>query len=241
MTADQRATQHTGDDSPGSDRGSPIGIVSATGPAGSALAARLAASGTSVVIGSRDVAKAEAVLAHLVDRWGPAPMALIHAADNAAAAACDLVVLATDATHASAVAIQHRTALSGKVVVSMAAEVTRTDRGMAAVLPLGGSIAVATQRALPTSKIVAALHHVPAAILGNLAAELDVDVMIVSDHADAVAEVTARLGPITVGRFLDAGPLANAPALEAMTAALISINRNTHGENSLRLVDTSAE
>ncbi len=109
---------------------------------------------------------------------------------------------------------------------------------MAAVLPEGGSIAGATQSALPDSRIVAALHHVPAAVLGDLDNDLDVDIMCTSDDAEAIDEVRRRLGVVTVGRFLDAGPLDNTPALEAMTAVLICVNRHTGTENSLRLVDT---
>jgi NADPH-dependent F420 reductase len=221
------------------NRSETIGIMSATGPAGSALAARLAAAGVPVVVGSRETNKAAAVATTLVDRWGAAAMATLTPGDNAAAAAAPMVVLATDANHALSVAVEHRDALAHKVVVSMAARVTRTDRGMAAVLPPEGSIAAAVQTALGTSMVAAALHHVPAAMLGDLDADLDVDVMTVSDHAEAFAVVHDRLGVVTSGRFLDAGPLANAPALEAMTAALICINRHTHSENSLRLVDTT--
>ena len=48
-----------------------IGILGATGPAGSGLAARLAADGQRVFAGSRDPAKAEATVRQLVERWGP--------------------------------------------------------------------------------------------------------------------------------------------------------------------------
>ncbi len=88
-----------------------IGIISATGPAGRALAARLAAGGTPTIVGSRDDAKAAAIVAELTDRWGGEAMAPLTAADNAAAASCPFVVLATDATHALDVAVLHRDAL----------------------------------------------------------------------------------------------------------------------------------
>lgn len=218
---------------------SAVGIISGTGPAGRALASRLAAAGTVCVIGSRDRSKAAKAVADLVLRWGGEAMSSLSVGDNGAAASCDLVVIATDAAHALDVAAAHRSQLAGKVVVTMAAHLRRTDRGMAAVLPEAGSIAAAMGMLLPDSSIVAALHSIPAAGLGNLDMTLDVDVLTAADSADAISEVASVLSPVTRGRFLDAGPLANAAALEALTAVLISVNISTRSENSIRLIDAS--
>ena len=47
-----------------------IGVLGATGPAGKGLAARLADVGHEVLAGSRERAKAEAVVDELQERWG---------------------------------------------------------------------------------------------------------------------------------------------------------------------------
>src|SRR4051794_4583562 len=71
-----------------------IGILGGTGPAGLGLAARLASVGMEPVIGSRSAERAAQVRAELVGSW-PGRGLSIGAADNAGAAACDLVVVAT--------------------------------------------------------------------------------------------------------------------------------------------------
>ena len=51
------------------ERSMRIGVLGATGPAGSALAARLASVGIEVVVGSRSEGKAASTVAELAKRW----------------------------------------------------------------------------------------------------------------------------------------------------------------------------
>ena len=80
-----------------------IGVLGATGPAGSSLSARLASVGFEVVIGSRSKYKAMEVRDELLARWPDRGLA-IDAGDNQAAADTDLCVIATpwDAAGATA-------------------------------------------------------------------------------------------------------------------------------------------
>ena len=71
-----------------------IGVLGATGPAGSGLAARLAAEGYEVVVGSRKLERAVEVRDGILERWPDRSLA-IEAADNAGAAEADLIVVAT--------------------------------------------------------------------------------------------------------------------------------------------------
>src|SRR2546421_7303420 len=97
-----------------------IGILGATGPAGSGLAARLTAGGQKVYAGSRDRARAEATVNRLVGQWGPT-MGHIDAVTNVEAAeAAEGVVLGTNARATVANATEHADRFAGKVVVSMA-------------------------------------------------------------------------------------------------------------------------
>ena len=61
-----------------------IGILGGTGPAGSALAARLASVGFDVVLGSRSAERAEASTNELLERWAGRQLQ-IEPADNAGA------------------------------------------------------------------------------------------------------------------------------------------------------------
>ena len=71
-----------------------IGILGGTGPAGTALGARLASIGYDVVLGSRSKYKALEARDSVLERWPDANLSVGYG-DNVAAAECDLVVLAT--------------------------------------------------------------------------------------------------------------------------------------------------
>ncbi|MFM8826824.1 MAG: NAD(P)-binding domain-containing protein, partial [Actinomycetota bacterium] len=71
-----------------------IGILGGTGPAGSALGARLASVGYDVVIGSRSRYRAMEAVDGLRSAWPDLNLS-VTAGDNVEAASCDVVVLAT--------------------------------------------------------------------------------------------------------------------------------------------------
>ena len=71
-----------------------IGILGGTGPAGSALAARLADAGYDVVVGSRSKYRAMEAVDTLLDAW-PGKNLSIAAGANEDAADADIVVIAT--------------------------------------------------------------------------------------------------------------------------------------------------
>ena len=96
-----------------------IGIVGATGPAGSALAIRLASAGHEVILGSRSAERATEVVDAILAQWSDRNLQ-ITAADNAGAAAAELVVIATpwDAAWTTAKSVSEL--LDSKVVICMA-------------------------------------------------------------------------------------------------------------------------
>jgi 8-hydroxy-5-deazaflavin:NADPH oxidoreductase len=212
-----------------------IGVLGATGPAGGGLVARLADIGHEVVAGSRSVERAQAAKDELVERWGDR-VAGVVAGTNADAAACELVVLATKWDGILDSAREHAAALDGKVVVSMANGLHKSGRGFAAIIPPEGSIAVQVQHALPGTKVVATLHHVPATELGELDHPLEIDLLVAGDDADAVATVSRVLAAIPGVRLIDAGPLVNSAGLEALTASLVHINVRHKAHSAIRIV-----
>lgn len=213
----------------------PIGIVSGTGPAGMGLAARLAFSGQTVHLGSRSKDRAAEAVVAIGRSLTTDNAVLLRAASNAEAAACSLVVLATNADHTVSIAGELAPDLADAIVVSMAARVKPGTRRMQPDLPPEGSIAATVALALPSSRVVAALQHVPAKILADLDRPFDADVLVCGDDVDAVDIVIDRLGRITTGTFYDAGPMANAEGIEAMTAVLISLNARYRGRFTLGL------
>jgi NADPH-dependent F420 reductase len=200
-----------------------IGIFGGTGPAGSGLAARLASIGYPTVIGSRSADRAIAVVDELVGQW-PQLGGLLDGGDNAAAADCDLVVIATPWDSAASTAQESEEALAGKIVISMANALVRVNREFQPLVPPRGSVAAHVQAAVPRCRVVAALHHLPAKELGHIDEPIDSDVLICGDDPSAVREVSAIVAEIPGCRPLDAGELSNAMAIEAFTSVLLQLN-----------------
>ncbi len=200
-----------------------IGVIGGSGPAGSALAARLASVGLTVMIGSRSKYRAMEARDHYVDLHPELADSLTYG-DNASAARADLVVIATPWDSAATMAQEYRDDLRGKVVVSMANALVRVGHEFQPLVPPRGSVAAHVQAAVPDCRIVAAFHHLPAKELGHLGAPIDSDVLICGDDPEAVREVSDIVGRIPGCRPLDAGELSNATAIEAFTAVLLQLN-----------------
>lgn len=200
-----------------------IGILGGTGPAGSALAARLASIGYSVVIGSRSRYRAMETRDSLVSQW-PQLAELLHSGDNEEAASADVVVIATPWDSAATTAQENEELLNGKVVISMANALVRVGHEFQPLVPPRGSVAAHVQASLPRARVVAAFHHLPAKELGHLGDPIDSDVLICSDDQKAIAVVSEIVAKIPGCRPLDAGELSNATAIEAFTAVLLQLN-----------------
>lgn len=198
-------------------------MIGGSGPAGTALAARLASVGYECVIGSRSKYRAMEARDRAVEGH-PELTDLLGYGDNAAAAECDLVVIATPWDSAATTAKEFEKQLQGKVLVSMANALVKVGPEFQPLVPPRGSVAAHVQAALPQSRVVAAFHHLPAKELGHLGEPIDSDVLICGDDPDAVEMVSEMVRKIPGCRPLDAGELSNATAIEAFTAVLLQLN-----------------
>ena len=200
-----------------------VGVLGGTGPAGTALAARLASIGYNVVIGSRSSEMAEEKAKEIRDAW-PALNLPLRGGSNEESAACDIVVLATPWDSAATTVREHAAALRGKVVISMANALVRVGHEFQPLVPPRGSVAAHVQAAAPDCRVVAAFHHLPAKELGHLGDPIDSDVLICSDDKEAIETVSEMVRRIPGCRPLDSGELSNATAIEAFTAVLLQLN-----------------
>jgi NADPH-dependent F420 reductase len=200
-----------------------VGVLGGTGPAGTALAARLSSIGYSVVIGSRSSERAEEKAKEIRDAW-PALNLPLRGGTNEESASCDIVVLATPWDSAATTVREHSVALRGKVVISMANALVRVGHEFQPLVPPRGSVAAHVQAAAPECRVVAAFHHLPAKELGHLGDPIDSDVLICSDNKEAIETVSEMVRRIPGCRPLDSGELSNATAIEAFTAVLLQLN-----------------
>ena len=202
-----------------------IGVLGGTGKEGSGLAYRWALAGHEVVIGSRDASKAEAGAAELNQLLGG--KAVVRGAANVEAAQSAVVVLTVPYAAQRATAESVADQLAGKILIDVTVPLAppKVDRVQ---LPNGESAVVALQRALGALgtqvKVVSAFQNVSATHLKDPAHEVDCDVLVCGDDADA-REVVIGLAHDAGLRAWHAGVLANSIASEALTSVLIAINK----------------
>jgi 8-hydroxy-5-deazaflavin:NADPH oxidoreductase len=200
-----------------------IALLGGTGSFGTALAVRLRAAGYDVVIGSRDADRARAAAAELD---------VESAANEDAARAADLVVIATKADGAVETARSLRDAIATTPVLSVAAELNFSKDGVSPT-PEPTSIAQRIQGVVD-GPVIAGLHSLAASNLGGEDAP-DEDTLVCGDDPDAKELVLELAGRLTTGRAIDAGPLASARALEGMTAVIVNVNKRYRAHAGLRI------
>jgi 8-hydroxy-5-deazaflavin:NADPH oxidoreductase len=213
-----------------------IGVLGGTGPAGRAVGLRLASVGLEVTIGSRSKQRAVETCERLTGRWPDRDLRL-RPGDNAAAAAADLVIVATPWDAAAATALSVAEWLDGKVVVSMANAIARLGDEFIPLIPPRGSIAAGVQAAVPGARVSAALHHVPARHMADLDTDLNCDVLVCSDHPEAVVTTAEMIHRVPGLRALDAGRLTSAGPIETLTPVLLHLNIRYKTQASISFTD----
>jgi NADPH-dependent F420 reductase len=201
-----------------------IGVLGATGPAGSGLAARLASVGFEVVLGSRSKYRAMEARDRIVERWPDKELAIEAGNNYDACATSEVIVIATPWDAAGSTAAECSRELRGKVVISMANALAKVGHEFQPLVPPRGSVAASVQAAVPRSLVSATFHHVPAKELGDLAHPVESDVLVCSDHPKATEITLEIVSKIPDLRGVDAGELSNAAPIEAFAAVLLQVN-----------------
>ena len=200
-----------------------IGFLGGTGPEGRGIALRLGLAGEAVIVGSRDVARAEEAAGELKEAHGLSEV--YGGLNDEVARRADVVFITVPFAAQSRVLEPLREALEGKLVVDTVAPIAFSG-GRAHMLPVEeGSAAEQAQALLPGSRVVAALQTVSAHSLLEPETEIEGDVVVCADHEDAKAVVSSLVERIRALRAVDGGALANSRYVEGITALLININR----------------
>lgn len=192
-----------------------IAVIGGTGAEGSGLALRWARAGYRVLVGSRSAERA----AEVAGEFGAEGM------DNqSAVAACDIAVLTVPYNAQRATLTELRDALQGKILVDVTVPLV-PPKVMRVQLPDEGCAALVAQEVLGDGvRVVSAFQNVSAGHLKDPGHIIDCDVLITGDDPAARAEIV-QLAEAAGLNGIEAGPLDNAVAAEAMTSLLIWINR----------------
>jgi 8-hydroxy-5-deazaflavin:NADPH oxidoreductase len=200
-----------------------VAIVGGTGSFGRALTKRLVELGHEVVIGSRDEERAR-------------ELAVVYGAEgkanSEAVQGVDLVVLATKSGAALDTARDLAEPIGETPVLCVASDLRFGPDG---VLPgtLGRSLAEEVADVL-SAPVAAGLQSLAAVHLTHRDPP-DQDALICGDDEDAKRIVLELSDRLVAGRALDAGPLANARALEGMTAVIVNVNKRYRAHAGIRI------
>ena len=212
-----------------------LAFVGGTGPQGLGLAMRFAQAGETVLIGSRSASRADATARRI---RAAVPGGVAEGVENLdAIARSERIVLTLPAAALPTFLETARTPLAGKLVIDVAVPVVLRD-GFFELAPVPGapSAGELLQKAVPAARVVSAFKNVSAERLQDLNAALEGDVVLCGDDATARAEVAALVAKLPGLRAVDAGRLANARYLEAITALLLNVNRKFRARTSIAIV-----
>jgi len=214
----------------------PIAVLGGTGPEGFGLALRWARAGETVIIGSRDMRRAQ-------DAAGKIQQVVTNAnitgqENVSACGAADLLVLTIPFQGHASLLKQLKPALRPGTILIDATVPLAASVGGRATRTLGvwqGSAAQEAAELVPQGvSVVGAFQNVGAEML-NADGPVDCDVIVCSDDPEASKLVRQLAIKIPGVRALDGGKLENARHLEHITALLIGLNIRHKGHSGIRI------
>jgi NADPH-dependent F420 reductase len=203
------------------------------------LALRWARAGETVIIGSRDAARAQQSAESIRNRVGAS--AQVSGMENSAAcAASDLLVFTVPFDgQAELLKLLKPAIRPGSIVIDATVPLAASVGGRAS-RTLGvwqGSAAQQTAELVPKGvSVVAAFQNVSADVLNSANNEdVDCDVIVCSDDPDATQVAMELAAKIPRVRAIDGGKLENARIIEQITALLIGLNIRHKGHGGIRI------
>ncbi|MBK5263723.1 MAG: NADPH-dependent F420 reductase [Alphaproteobacteria bacterium] len=199
-----------------------IAVLGGTGKEGGGLALRWAHKGHKVIIGGRLAERAQEVAAAMNETLGS--NAVSGAINADAASQADIVVLAVPYAAQQSTVEDVRAGLTGKILIDVTVPLV-PPKVSRVQLPDGGSAVAAVQKLLGEGvRVVSAFQNISAHHLTKLDEDIECDVLVCSDDAEAADSVVELAQEIGL-RAWNAGPLANSVVAEGLTSVLISLNR----------------
>ncbi len=203
-----------------------VAIIGGTGPQGKGLALRLAQAGVSVVLGSRDPAKAQEAALQLVNTLAELNCQadiIGLSIEDATNAADSLVILSVPYAGHDATLTKLAPLLVGKVLVDIVVPLA-PGNPKAVVMPEAGSVTESAQLLLGDAiPVVGALHNVSAITLNDLSRPINCDILVCGNDLNAKKQVMALIEKMGTKAY-NAGLAESARCIEALTPILIRLN-----------------
>lgn len=206
-----------------------VAIIGGTGDQGLGLALRLAKAGEEVIIGSRDVKKAENAVNIVLNMLQKDELPNIQGMTNEEAARQGEILILTVPLQAQMVTLRSiKEHAEDKIVVDATVPLEGCIGGAPTryVDLWDGSAAERTANFLQdkNSIVISAFNNISAASLTNIQEDVDCDCLICGDNAEAKEKVKLLAEKISGVRAIDCGSLENARIVEKITPLLINLN-----------------
>jgi 8-hydroxy-5-deazaflavin:NADPH oxidoreductase len=215
-----------------------VAVVGGTGAEGRGLSLRFAKAGLCVLIGSRNLDKAQAAASEIAGQAGNDDVTG-HTNPDAVSNAAIVVLTVPLSAQVETLRSIRASFKSGAILVdaTVPLEVAIGGRVSRTVSLWDGSAAQQAARLAPSGvSVVSSFHLLGAEALKNLDQPVDCDALVCGDNADAKAAVSSLAETIPGVRAIDAGPLENARFLENSAALLIALNlRHKVSHSGLRI------
>lgn len=213
-----------------------IAILGGTGDVGQGLALRFCFdTNHEVVIGSREADRARRMAEEYETELGSRGLerTVTGRRNEAAVTDADVVILAIPPDHVVDVLDTIGSHLQAEaIVVTPVVRMTRREGGFSNDPPAAGSMAAVVAESVPDSNpVVGAFHTLSADRLANLDLTFDLDTLVFGDDDDAKDIVAGLANEIEGLRALDAGPLASAPEVEALTPLVVTLAMHGAGHD----------
>jgi 8-hydroxy-5-deazaflavin:NADPH oxidoreductase len=203
-----------------------LAVIGGTGAEGSGLALRFAKAGLRVLIGSRNLDRAQAAAKEIAAQAGTDEVTG-HANSEAVSKAAIVILTVPLSAQVETLKSIRTNFQSGAILVdaTVPLEIAIGGRVSRTITLWDGSAAQQAARLVPPGvAVVSTFHLLGAEALKGLNHPIDCDALICGDNAEAKATVSRIAENIPGVRAIDAGPLENARYLESSAALLIALN-----------------
>jgi NADPH-dependent F420 reductase len=203
-----------------------VAVVGGTGAEGSGLVLRFTKAGLRVLIGSRNLDRAQAAARAITAQAGTGEVTG-HTNPDAVSKAAIVILTVPLSAQVEILKSIRSSFVPGAILVdaTVPLEIAIGGRLSRTVSLWDGSAAQQAARLVPAGvPVVATFHALSAEALTRADQPVDCDTLICGDNAEAKATVSELAETIPGVRAIDAGPLDNARFLESSAALLIALN-----------------